>query len=125
MKTTAKFPKNKYLYWLSTIVLTTIYVITGIGNLIPFAHIAADISKLGYPAYFMNLLGVCKLLAAGALILPMSDNVRYFAYVGIVIDLTGAIYSRIAIHDTTITILIPVLILLLVATSWLSLPLDE
>jgi len=95
-------------------------MITGIGNLIPFAHIAADMSKLGYPAYFMPFLGVFKLLAAAALISPVSKNLKQFAYVGIIIDLTGAIYSRIAIQDTSITIIIPVLILLLVAGSWLS-----
>jgi len=120
MKTTATPPANKLLYWPSTILLVLIYMITGIGNLIPFAHIAADMSKLGYPAYFMPFLGVFKLLAAAALISPVSKNLKQFAYVGIIIDLTGAIYSRIAIQDTSITIIIPVLILLLVAGSWLS-----
>jgi len=120
MKTTATPPANKLLYWPSTILLVLIYMITGIGNLIPFAHIAADMSKLGYPAYFMPFLGVFKLLAAAALISPVSKNLKQFPYVGIIIDLTGAIYSRIAIQDTSITIIIPVLILLLVAGSWLS-----
>jgi hypothetical protein len=113
-------PKNKFLYWSSTIPLALIYLITGIGNLIPFAHIAADMAKLGYPAYFMPFLGACKLLAAGALLLPGSNKLRQYAYVVIVIDLTGAIYSRLAIHDTSITIVIPVLILFLVGVSWRS-----
>ena len=120
MQTVTTFPKNKFIYWPSTILLATIYVVTGIGNLIPFPHIAADIARLGYPAYFMPFLGVCKLLAAGALALPVSKNLKQFAYFGILIDLSGAIYSRIAIHDPLITIAIPALVLILVALSWRS-----
>ena len=115
-----RFDKRRYLYWPSTILLAIVYLITGIGNLIPFAHIAADMSRLGYPAYFMPFLGVCKLLAAGALILPTPGNLRRFAYIGIIIDLTGAIYSRVAVHDTSVTVIVPVLILLIVAASWWS-----
>lgn len=120
MQATTRFPKSKFLYWPSTILLTIIYLVTGIGNILPFAHIAADMARLGYPAYFMPFLGVCKLLAALALILPISRNLRQFAYLGILIDLSGAIYSRIAIHDTSLTIVVPALILILVVASWIS-----
>lgn len=83
-----------------------------------FAHIAADMQRLGYPAYFMPFLGIWKLLAAGALVVPVFRKLRQFAYMGMVIDLTGAIYSRVAIHDTAVSVFVPVLILLLVVSSW-------
>jgi DoxX-like family len=122
VNTTATSPKTRFVSWPSTILLALIYMITGIGNVIPFGHIAADMSKLGYPAYFLPFLGVCKLVAAGALVLPIAANLKQFAYVGMIIDLTGAIYSRLACHDTVLTIAIPILVLLLVAVSWSSLP---
>jgi hypothetical protein len=114
----AQSPKRTFFYWPATILLAAIYAITGVGNLIPFAHIAADMQRLGYPAYFMPFLGIWKLLAAGALVVPVFRKLRQFAYMGMVIDLTGAIYSRVAIHDTAVSVFVPVLILLLVVTSW-------
>jgi hypothetical protein len=114
----AQSRKRTFFYWPATILLAAIYAITGIGNLIPFAHIAADMQRLGYPAYFMPFLGIWKLLAAGALVVPVFRKLRQFAYMGMVIDLTGAIYSRVAIHDTAVSVFVPVLILLLVVTSW-------
>jgi hypothetical protein len=113
---------TKYLYWPTTILLTLIYLVTGIGNLVPFSHIAADMTKLGYPTYILPFLGVCKLLAAGLLIFPASTHLKKYAYVGVAIDLTGAIYSRLANRDALITVVIPFLILLLAAVSWSLLP---
>jgi len=70
----------------------------------------------------MPFLGACKLLAAVVLILPVSGKLKRMAYIGMAIDLIGAIYSRAAVHDTLLTLFIPAMILLLVGISWLSGP---
>ena len=115
--------KSKYLYWIITIVVAIIYLITGIGNLVPFEHIAGDMTKLGYPFYLMKFLGVCKILGALVLILPVSNTLKICAYTGMAIDLAGAAYSRLAVHDEVIKMMIPIIVLGLVFSSWRLKPL--
>ncbi len=44
------------------------FFVRGIGNLIPFAHIVRDMAHLGYPSYFMKILGTWKILAGMAVV---------------------------------------------------------
>jgi len=50
----------------------------------------------GYPAYFLLILGVWKLLGTVALLVPRYPRLKEWAYAGAVFDLTGAIASHLA-----------------------------
>jgi uncharacterized membrane protein YphA (DoxX/SURF4 family) len=51
------------------------------------------IERLGYPQYFLIILGIWKLLGAVALVIPRFPRLKEWAYAGVIFDLTGAIAS--------------------------------
>jgi uncharacterized membrane protein YphA (DoxX/SURF4 family) len=76
-----------------------------------FAH-------LGYPAYFVTVLGVWKILGAIALLVPGVPRLKEWAYAGIVFDLTTAVVSIVAVGDGWGAVLLPLLFLVLTLASW-------
>ncbi len=54
------------------------------------------ITKLGYPASFVLLLGVARLLGGIGILIPKFPRVTEWAYAGIAFDLIGATYAQIA-----------------------------
>src|SRR6185503_21351626 len=108
---------KKVIYWIITGCVATAFFITGIGNLIPIAHIARDLSHLGYPPYFHIILGVWKVLGAIAIVWLKTSFLKEWAYAGMVFDVAGAAFSRAASGDSMITVIIPMLIAILVIAS--------
>ena len=101
--------KFKIFYWLPTSILAIVFLVTGLGNLIPFEHIKTDMLQLGYPLYFMAILGTWKILAAIALIIPVNSWLKDWAYAGILFDLTGASFSRMSVGSPSPEIIIPLI----------------
>jgi uncharacterized membrane protein YphA (DoxX/SURF4 family) len=110
---------RKVIYRVTTIIIAAIYFITGIGNIIPFPHIAHDMASLGYPPYFLLILGTWKILAAIVLLIPGIPHVKEWAYAGMMLDLTGAVFSRLAAKDDLIMIIIPLAVAILVTSNYL------
>jgi uncharacterized membrane protein YphA (DoxX/SURF4 family) len=105
-------------YWVTTGFVAMVFFITGIGNLVPITHIAQDMAHLGYPPYFLIILGTWKILGAVTIVFPRIPRIKEWAYAGMMFDLTGAAFSRLASGDSVITIIVPIAIAILVATSW-------
>ena len=85
------------VYWTMT-VLVAFFMSGGIaqvaqvkGTVDGFVHI------LGYPAYFVTILGVWKVLGAIAILVPGFPRLKEWAYAGIFFDLTGAAASNAAV----------------------------
>lgn len=96
-----------------------IFFITGIGNLVPFKHIAQDMAHLGYPTYFLKVLGTWKILASLTILIPAIPRAKEWAYAGMLLDLTGAAFSRFAMEDSLPLILIPLGVAVLVITNYI------
>ena len=110
----------KIIYWVTTLIISIAFFVTGVGNFIPFEHIAVDMSHLGYPPYFLKILGTWKILSAITIIFVRIPWLKEWAYAGMFFDLTGAAYSRYASGDSGIMIFVPLGIAGLVAISWAS-----
>ncbi|WP_027421273.1 DoxX family protein [Crocinitomix catalasitica] len=110
------------LYWVSTILIAGAFVTTGVLNSIGNEHISTDMIQLGYPLYFMKILGFWKIMAAIAILLPKTIRLKEWAYAGMLFDLSGASFSRISMGAPLEMIIIPTLILSLVITSWATRP---
>jgi len=54
------------------------------------------LQPLGYPLYFIKLLGVAKVLGAAALLAPVRPTLREWAYAGFAFDLIAAVVSHVA-----------------------------
>ena len=109
---------RKILYWGSTGIIAVAFLVTGVGNLLPFDHIAHDMSHLGYPAYFLTLLGAWKILGAVTIVFAKNPRFQEWAYAGMMFDLTGAAFSRAASGDPIPMVMVPLVGAGLVVTSW-------
>jgi uncharacterized membrane protein YphA (DoxX/SURF4 family) len=76
---------------------------------------------LGYPAYFVVILGVWKLLGTIAILAPRLPRLKEWAYAGIFFDATGATASHAAAGDNGahgFHIWVTLLLALLTIASW-------
>jgi hypothetical protein len=110
--------RNKIIYWIATAWLALGMLSTGIVQLLQVKEEAELFQALGYPAYFMPLLGVLKILGVVALLIPKFPLLKEWAYAGFFFAMSGAIFSHIAAGSSISQMGGPLLLLILTAISW-------
>jgi hypothetical protein len=110
--------RGSVLYWMTTTLLAIAFLVPGVGNIIHASHIASDMAHLGYPSYFLSILGCWKVLGAIAILVPGLPRLKEWAYAGMIFDLTGAAVSRAAVGDRALMIVVPLLIGAIALLSW-------
>lgn len=83
------------IYWVTTALLIFEMVLGGVWDVMKVPHVRETIERLGYPAYFLVILGIWKLLGAIALSIPRFPRLKEWAYAGAVFNFTGAVASHI------------------------------
>ncbi|WP_276134522.1 DoxX family protein [Polluticoccus soli] len=116
---------NKIIYWIATLWLSLGMTSTGIVQLLRMKGEVEFILDLGYPDYFLTLLGLTKLLAVVAILIPRFPLLKEWAYAGLFFMMSGALYSHIAHHNTIKEIAPVMLLLLLISVSWYFRPMDR
>jgi DoxX-like protein len=124
--------RNKIIYWISTIWLASGMLATGILQLFKAKAEGAlapprvyGITHLGYPVYFLTILGVWKILGVIALLIPKSPLLKEWAYAGFFFTMSGAVFSHIALGDPMKELFPSLLLLLLTVVSWYLRPSDR
>ncbi len=79
------------VYWVTTIFVA---LCIGSGGVAQVAHLQQNVDGftrvLGYPLYFVTVLGVWKVLGAIAILVPRFPRLKEWAYAGIFFDLMQA-----------------------------------
>jgi uncharacterized membrane protein YphA (DoxX/SURF4 family) len=83
-------------YWVTTALVVFELALGGIWDILRVPQVRGLIERLGYPQYFLVILGIWKLLGAVALVIPRFPRLKEWAYAGVVFDLTGAVASLLA-----------------------------
>jgi len=117
--------KNKIIYWVSTLWLALGMTSTGIVQLLKSADEIVRITHLGYPVYFLTILGVWKILGVAAVLVPKFPRLKEWAYAGFFFAMTGAAVSHVFAGDPVTEILPALLLLVLTAVSWYFRPADR
>ena len=86
-------------YWVTTGLLEFEFVLGGIWDVLRVPHVREVVDKLGYPEYFLIILGVWKLLGAIALVIPRYPRLKEWTYAGAIFNFTGAIASHLIASD--------------------------
>jgi uncharacterized membrane protein YphA (DoxX/SURF4 family) len=113
---------KKITYWVSTLWLALGMTSTGIVQLLRVEEETQFIIDMGYPVYFLTLLGVSKLLGVVAVLVPRFPLLKEWAYAGFFFMMAGALFSHIATGHTVVELLPPLLLLVLTSVSWLTRP---
>ena len=121
--------RNKIIYWIATIWLSLGMLSTGIVQLLKLKGDGPgslnSMTHLGYPAYFVTILGVSKILGIVALLIPKYPLLKEWAYAGFFFVITGAIISHLAVGDEAKAYFGPILLLILTLVSWYFRPLNR
>lgn len=120
--------RNKIIYWVATIWLALGMLSTGVVQLLKTKEGQGGvdmITHLGYPVYFLTIVGVWKVLGVAALLIPKNPLVKEWAYAGFFFLMTGAIFSHILSGDPITESLPSLLLLVLTVVSWCVRPVEK
>jgi DoxX-like family len=115
--TAADAGRGRAVYWTATLLVTAEMGVGGMWDVLRISQVRDVVAHLGYPSYFLVLLGTWKILGALALLAPRLPLLKEWAYAGAIFTDTGAIVSH---QLRELAFLIP--LTALTALSWWSRP---
>jgi hypothetical protein len=105
-------------YWVTTGIIALLIGSGGIMQVMRRPDAVAGIAQLGYPPYFVVLLGVWKVLGALAIVAPRFARLKEWAYAGLFFDLTGASWSHAASGSSVGNVVGPAVFTVVLMASW-------
>lgn len=117
--------RNKIIYWIATLWLSLGMVSSGIVQLLNMKEEVEFILRLGYPVYFITILGICKILGVVILLIPKFPLLKEWAYAGFFFAMSGAVYSHVAMGSPAKEVFPPLLLLVLTVVSWYFRPAER
>lgn len=106
------------VYW---VVSAPVLVETAVGiqwDLARIPYVVDVLERLGFPLYFATILGVSKILALIALLLPRTARLKEWAYAGLTFVYVGAAACHLAIGDPLGAVLTPLVLAAITLASW-------
>jgi uncharacterized membrane protein YphA (DoxX/SURF4 family) len=107
-----------FLYWGSTVLLGTEGIVGGVLAIVRFPAYVGLLTHLGYPLYFMTIIGVWYVLAGVTVLVPRFPRVKEWAYAGLIINYTGAAASHMVAGDPIGAVGGPTIFIFLTIVSW-------
>ena len=104
-------------YWTTTLLIVLAMLSGGATYLLGAEVPLRGMADLGYPAYFVTILGIWKVLGGLALLAPRLPLLKEWAYAGIAFDLTGAAFSHAAVGDPVAKVMVPLMHLAMMVAS--------
>lgn len=94
-------PRSRRLaFWIATLIIIWELAMGGAWDILRIPYVVdVVVVDLGYPEYFLVILGIWKVLGAAALLTPRWPRLREWAYAGAFFNYTGAVASHIAVGD--------------------------
>ena len=117
--------RNKIIYWIATAWLALGMGSTAIVQLSKAKSEVDMMTQLGYPIYFLTLIGIWKILGVVAILIPKYPVLKEWAYAGFFFAMSGAVFSHIANGDAAKDLFGPLLLLILTVISWYFRPVDR
>jgi uncharacterized membrane protein YphA (DoxX/SURF4 family) len=120
LATSSSPPRSQIIaYWVTTALVASELAIGGVWDILRVPKVSDLIERLGYPQYFLIILGIWKLLGAIALVIPRFPRLKEWAYAGVLFDLSGAVASLFATGLISVgTAAYPILMIGVAIASW-------
>ena len=112
-------------YWIITGILSFCIFTGGLFQALQAKGVVQGFKPLGYPLYFISLIGIWKMLGVIAILIPKFKLLKEWAYAGIFFTMTGAVISHIASNDIKAQIIAPFVLAIFAVLSWYLRPADR
>ncbi len=110
--------RNLIIYWVATLLMSAGMLGSGIGQIMQAQAMVDILTHLGYPTYFMSIIGVWKVLAVIVILLPGFKLVKEWAYAGLFFTMTGALISHLIMGDGGKAVAGPLFQTVFIILSW-------
>lgn len=118
--------KQLIVYWLATGLMAFGMLSSGMLQIFQAKAMVDIIVPLGYPLYFLYIIGIWKILGVIVILIPGFKLVKEWAYAGFFFLMTGALFSHLASGDYAIkSILGPLMQTVFIISSWYFRPADR
>ena len=107
--------RDNIIYWVTTGMVAMAMAFSSYMYLSKNPELMNNFKTLGYPEYFVSMLGIAKLLGAIALLIPALDKIKEWAYAGFTFTFIGATYTHIATNTPFVG---PIIILIVLGISY-------
>ena len=111
---------SRRTYWIFTGLFAFAMFGAGIQDVRNAPELLEAADRLGFPHYFLTLLGVCKLVGVVLLLVPRWPVLKEWAYAGFAFDLGGAIVCHTVVGDTLVQTLPALICASLLALAYAS-----
>jgi hypothetical protein len=109
---------KKIIYWIATIWLSLGMLSSAIVQLLGVAEAVEGVTRLGYPAYLLRILGTWKILGVVVILAPKLPLIKEWAYAGFFFVASGALISHVVSGDPVGEIIPSLLLMTLTIVSW-------
>ena len=111
------------IYWVTTGLVAIGMLGSGIAQIFSTKDMIDLVVPLGYPVYFLSILGTWKILGVIAILIPRFPRLKEWAYAGFFFAMTGALVSHLASGDYGVkAILGPLMQTVFILLSWYCRP---
>jgi hypothetical protein len=117
--------RNKIIYWIATSLLAVGMLQSGIFAVLRTKVWVDLVTNLGYPVYFLTILGVWKILGVIAILIPRFKLIKEYAYAGFFFAMTGALVSHLVMGDGGKAIFGPLFQIIFIILSWYYRPVNR
>src|SRR5215203_2791934 len=90
---------KKIVFWTITILLSAFFILSGYMEITKNPATYPKTIKMGYPPYFITLLGVAKLIGSAVFLLPIFRRLREWVFAAFTIDVIFAFVSGYTIQS--------------------------
>lgn len=112
-------------YWIITGLLSFFIFSGGLMQALLVKNVVQGFKPLGYPTYFISLIGIWKVLGVIAILIPKFKLLKEWAYAGLFFTMTGAVISHIASNDISVQIVAPAVFAIFTVLSWYLRPAER
>ncbi|CAG9623754.1 DoxX family protein [Sutcliffiella rhizosphaerae] len=117
--------RKKIIYWIATVWLALGMLSAGIVQIMRMDAEVYMMTHLGYPSYFLIILGASKILGVIAILIPKFPLLKEWAYAGFFYTMLGALISHLVLGDPFSDIYQSLLLLILTGVSWYFRPVER
>lgn len=109
---------RRVVYWVFTALLALALISGGVAQLLGAHENVEGIMHLGYPAFFVTILGFWKLVGGITILLPRLRLAKEWAYAGIVFNMSGAAVSNAVSGMPAWHVVVNLVLLAMAVLSW-------
>jgi uncharacterized membrane protein len=117
--------RNKIIYWIATAWLALAMLASGVQQILHMKSFVDIVVPLGYPLYFLTILGVWKILGVVAILIPGFPLLKEWAYAGFFFAMSGALVSHLAAGHPFAEVFPALVLLIMTVVSWYFRPADR